>query len=303
MESRKVGVYRLFIIVGIFSASIFFLNNNKKKITTQTHIDLIQCKKNSIAKLSLEHAYEQMNSLFVARDTDLIVKVVSQFKDRCMYKLVERIVQEPSSFLSPEEKMEILFGLVAHCGAKKSNTQYDLFDFLLKYPILHKDTPALLVLARSKYADSIAQFINWGKDRQKNEGRTGLLTAYVEQAFTTAIADNDCAAVETMFSKKVRLAQSKASAFLWDIVENNKNSALIPLLVHHAQADVNCIDCAKTLLIAAVEKNNVEMIRALLDEGAVVDRVIDAEKGSALHIAMKNNYASVEQLLREYGAA
>jgi hypothetical protein len=302
MESGKVGAYRLIVIVCIFSASIFFLNNNKKKFTINTHIDLMDCKTNSIAKLSLEHAYEQMNSLFVSRDTDLIVKVVSQFKDHCMYELVEKIIQEKPSFLSYEEKMNILFGLIAHCGAKK-NMQYDFLDFLLKYPALYSETPALLSLARSKYPDMIAVFINWGKDRQKNEGQAGLLTRYVEQAFSAAIEENDYAAVEMMLSKKVRIAQNKASEFLWYIVENNKNSSLIPLLVRHAQADVNYAGNGKTLLIEAVEKNNVEMIRVLLDAGAVVDRIVDGKKGSALHIAMKNKYASVEQLLREYGAA
>ena len=94
MESGRVGAYRLIVILCIFSASIFFLNNNKKKFTTNTHIDLLDCKTSSIAKLSLEHAYEQMNSLFVSRDTDLIVKVVSQFKDQCMYDLIEKIIQK-----------------------------------------------------------------------------------------------------------------------------------------------------------------------------------------------------------------
>jgi hypothetical protein len=302
MESRKVGAYRLIITLGIFSVSIFFLNNNKKKITTNTHIDLIDCKTNSIAKLSLEHAYEQMNSLFVSRDTDLIVKVIGQFKEQCMHELVEKIIRETPSFLSYQEKMNIIFGLVAHCSSKK-NMQYDLLDFLLEYPVLHNEIPALLALARSKYPDIIAVFINWGKDRQKKEGKAGLLTAYVEQAFSTAIAENDYMAIEIMLSKKVRIMPQKASAFLWYIVANDKNSSLIPLLVHHAQADVNYADNGKTLLIEAVEKNNMDMIRVLLDEGAVVDRVVDAEKGSALHIAIKNNYVCAEQLLREYGAA
>ena len=301
MESEKVGMYRLLIIMGIFSASIFFLNNNKKKITTQTHIDLLHCKSSSVATLSLEHAYEQMNSLFVSRDTDLIVKVIGQSNDQCFYELIEKIIQETPSFLSYEEKMNILFGLVAHSTVKKN--QYDLLDLLLKYPILHSETPALLALARSKYYDVIAIFINWGKDRQKNGARADLLATYVEQAFDVAIAENDCAAVKVMLTKKIRLAPDRASELLWEIVENNKNSSIIPLLVHHAHADVNYADNGKTLLIGAVEKNNIDMIRVLLDEGAVVDRIVDTEMGSALHIAMKNNYVSAEQLLREYGAA
>lgn len=302
MESAKAGAYRLLIILSIFSASIFFLNNNKKKNNTQTHIDLTGHKTGSVTKVSLEYAYEQMGPLFISRDIDLIVKIVGQFKDQGAGGLVEKIIQDNSLSLSHEDKMNIIFGAVAYCGVKK-NMHYELLDLLLKYPLLQSDSSALLTLARSKYPDVIAMFINWGKDRQKNNGHAGLLTKYVEQAFAKAIEENDCGAIELMLSKKVRLSHQTASEFLWDVVLNNKDSSLITLLVHHTQADVNYADSGKTLLIEAVEKNNTDMIRVLLDEGAVVDRVVDAEKGSALTIAMRNNYSSAEQLLREYGAA
>jgi len=298
MENRKIGLYRLMVIISIFSASIFFLNNNKKTITTNTHIDVLHNKISSVEKHCLDHTYEQMNSLFVSHDIDLIVKVIIQCKEQCVYDLAEKIIQETPSFLSYEEKMNIIFGLVAH-GKIKKNIQYDLLDLLLKCPSLYDKTPALLSLARSKYSDSIAVFINWGKDRQKNEEHAGLLTLFVERAFSVAIEENDYAAVETMLSKKVRIARNKATCFLWKIVEDNKSSLLIPLLVRHAQADVNHTDNGRTLLIEAVEKSNIAMIRVLLDEGAVVD----AQQGSALTIAMKNKHNSIEQLLREYGAA
>ena len=125
---------------------------------------------------------------------------------------------------------------------------------------------------------------------------------YAEKAFARAVEDNDYAAVETLFSKKVRIPQHKASELLWYIVGTEKNSNLISLLVNHAQADVNYTENGKMLLVAAVEKNNTDMVRVLLDQGAIVDRVIDGEKNTALTIAMKNKYRSVAQLLREYGA-
>ncbi len=44
------------------------------------------------------------------------------------------------------------------------------------------------------------------------------------------------------------------------------------------------------------------MIHVLLDAGAVVDRVVDPEQGSALQIAMARNDKVIQELLREYGA-
>jgi hypothetical protein len=261
----------------------------------------VSCKVDPIITLSLDQAYETLSSLFLAHDIDLIVKVMSQFKFRFTYDLAERMINDYKIALSPEEKINVLYGVIAHCSCKK-NVQYDLLDLILKYPGLYKKTPALLTLAKSKYTDLIALFITWGKERQKSgKAPKDFLASSAERAFVVAVNDDDYQSVEQLFSKKVRLSQDKASSLLWYVVEQGKNSQLMNLLIRHAQADVNCTKYGKTLLIAAVEKNNIESIRILLDAGAVVDRV--SKGGTALHVAMKHQYHSAEQLLREYGAA
>lgn len=266
-----------------------------------THIDICNVKTDLAVNFSLDQTYQEMRTLFLMRDIEFILKALSQFKYNFARELVGKVIEDKTIDLSCDEKVAIIYGMITHSCPKK-NAQYEWLDLLLEYPSLHAQTPVLLSLARSKYADNIAVFIAWGKDRQKTAGKMGLLAHYAEQAFVRAIEDNDYTAVETLFSKKVRIAQNKASELLWDIVEAGKNSALISLLVNHAQADVNCAECGKTLLVAAVEKNNLDTVRVLLDHGVVVDQVIDGEKNTALTIAMKKKYRSVEQLLREYGA-
>jgi hypothetical protein len=301
METRKSGIFRLFIIMIFFCVSIFFLNNNKKKTVTATHIDMYTIKTDCAINFSIDQVYLKMHSLFVAHDIDLILKVMNQFTHSCARDLIEKMIQDNVIPLSYDDKVKIIYGMVMYADSKK-NVQYEWLDLFLKYPSLHLQTPVLLTLARSSYADAIGLLVAWGKDRQKNSAYNGILSQYAQHAFMSAIEDNDYAAVETLFSKKVRIDQSRASELLWYIVENNKNSRLISLLINHAQADVNYIHNGKTLLIAAVEKNNLTSVRALLDEGVVVDRVIDNEVDTALTIAMKHNYHGVEMLLREYGA-
>lgn len=287
--------------MGFFGVSILFLNNNKKNIITATHIDVFNFKADPMTVLSLDQAYETMNALFLSHDIDLIVKVMSQFQCRFVYDIAEKMINDQSIELSSEEKINIVYGVVAHCGCKK-NIQYDLLDLLCKYPTLHGKTPALVTLVKSRYIDLIGLVIAWGKDRQKTgKAPCNFLASCAEQAFTFAVNDDDYHAVEQLFIKKVRLSQEKASSLLWHIVEHNKNSKLMGLLIRHAHADVNRTQAGKTLLIAAVEKNNMDIMRILLDAGAVVDRV--STTGTALSVAMKNQYHSAEQLLREYGAA
>jgi hypothetical protein len=277
------------------------LNNNKKNFTTATHIDICDVKTDLTGHFSINQTYQEMNSLFLTRDIDLIIKTMSQFKYNFARDLVEKMIQDEAIGLSTDEKVKIIYGMMGHSCPKK-NVQYEWLDLLINYPSLHIQTPVLLSLARSKYVDTIALFIAWGKDRQKALGKIGLLAGYAEQAFKRAVEENDYAAVETLFSKKVRIAQDKASQLLWRIVETGKDSTLISLFINHAQADVNYTENGKTLLIAAVEKNNIDSVRILLDEGAVVDRIVDNEKNTALTIAMRYKYRTVEQLLREYGA-
>jgi len=301
MEGKQAGIFRLFIIIIFFCCSIFFLNNNKKNLTTATHIDICNVKGDAGTHLSLDRVYQDISSLFYTHDVDLIIKTVGQFKYNFAYDLVEKMASDTDIPLSHEEKIKIISAMVAHYACPKRSINYDFFDLFLKYPDLTIYTSPLLSLARSKHADLIGMFIAWGKDRQKMYNKTGLLAGYAEQAFTQAVKEDDPLAVETLFSKKVRLAPQVASYLLWYIVEKGKESAMIGLLVDHAQADVNYTHHGKTLLVEAVERNNIHAVRTLLDKGAVVDRVIDENKGTALTIAMKCNYEGIEQLLREYG--
>lgn len=302
MEAKNAGgLYRLFVIMFFFTASIFFLNSQKKKHNTATHIDALSGSSHATTIFSLDQAYHYIASLLTSHNTDLIVKVINQSMNHCAVDLVEKIIIDKRFLLSDVEKMKIVFGAVMHCSGKKT-IQHRLLDFLLIYPDLCSSNSALLTLMRSSYVESLPIFLSWLRERQKDDGNAYLWGQFVDHAFLDAIDQNDHDVVESMLSKKIRISQEKASQLLWSVVENNKSSLFVPLLVRHAQADINYIDQGKTLLIEAVEQNNKEMIQALLDEGAVVDRVVDPAKGSALQISIARNERVIQELLREYGA-
>ncbi len=301
MEKKQVGgSYRLFVIIIFFIASVLLLNNQMRKIVTTTHIDAESATSQTIISLSVDQAYHHMSSLFISHNIDLVITVLNQCMHQFTIELVEKIISDKTYSLSGEEKIKIIFGTAAYCNAKKA-MQYRILDFLLAYPELYEDIPALLVFMRSSYVDSMPAFINWGKDRQKTGTHKNLLALFIEHALNVAISTNDYAVVELMFNKKLRISPEKASYFLWQVVENNKSDHFVPLLVRYGQADVNYTSDGKTLLIEAVEHNNKAMVQALLDEGAVVDRIVDPKKGNALQIAMLRRYSDTEMLLREYG--
>jgi ankyrin repeat protein len=144
--------------------------------------------------------------------------------------------------------------------------------------------------------------MQWAKNQQQDAEKPLLWPSLIDNAFDVAIADNDYTTIETLLSKKIKVTEQKASQLLLHVIENKKNNAFIPLLAKHAHADVNYAVNGKTLLIVAVEQNNIEHVHALLEAGAVVDRVVDHTKETALQVAMTRKYTHAEQLLREYGA-
>ena len=134
-----------------------------------TYIDICDAKADLTAHGSVDQTYQEMNSLFLARDIDFIIKAISQFKYNFARDLVEKMIQDQSIGLSSDEKVKIIYGMLAHSCPRK-NVQYEWLDLLISYPCLHTQTPVLLSLVRSKHADMIGLFIAWGKDRQKALG-------------------------------------------------------------------------------------------------------------------------------------
>lgn len=302
MENKKTAhISRLFVIIFVFVASIFLLNSQKRKSMFATHLDTLHAPADVPAVSSLDQAYHYINSLLISHNTDLIVKVINQSMAHCSVDLIKKIIVDNGFFLSDTEKMSIIFGAALYPGSKKM-VQYRILDFLLEYPALWSYKSALLVLMRSKYSDGLPVFLNWLREKQKEQTHANVWGLFVDHALHDAIDQNDCAIFEVMLSKKIRIAPEKASQFLWYVVTTNKDKTFVPLLVRYAQADINYVVKGKTLLIEAVEQNNKDMIHVLLEEGAVVDRVVNPEQGTALQIARARNDSSVLELLREYGA-
>ena len=303
MKKKELGVYRLLTIIVVLSISIWFINKHKENIyTTSTHIDIPATPAESISHLPLENIYSHIHPLLISHDINLLIKTINQFNHDIITNLIEKLMNDASHTLSSEEKAKIIFEAVSHCHTKK-NTQYTLLNFLLSTPpSICNLSSALITLIRNKHTNILPIFTQWAKKLKRDSKYCSLWPSLINHTFTIAIKENDYFVVETLLSKKIKVSEAKASQLLLYVIEHNKNSAFIPLLVKYAHADVNCAIQGKIPLIEAVEQNNIEHVHALLEAGAVVDRIVDKKKGTALHIAMLHKYTHAEKLLREYGA-
>lgn len=302
MKNTRAEICRLFVILSVLSASIWVMNDHKKTVTLATHLDVSGATTEGVGGMSIDAAYEYMNELFLAHDTYLVVQVISQFKSSSTVELVEKIIKDKKIPLTTTEKLTILFGVVDHFRGKKA-VQYQLLDLLLKNPDLYKKNPALFVLARSKYVEIFPDVLQWINQQEKNDATKKRVEFFVTDALKASVQLNDRNSLEVMLNKKVRISQQQASKLLWYVVVNKKSSSFVPFLIRHAQADVNYVgDGKRTLLIMATEQKSKDIVNALLEEGAVVDRIVDPAVGSALQIAIERGYTDIELMLRDYGA-
>jgi len=72
-----------------------------------------------------------------------------------------------------------------------------------------------------------------------------------------------------------------------------------------ASAGANVQDAdqyGRTLLIHAIDLNNIALVRALLQEGANPNAMLSPVTGTPLQHALEKRYINIELLLRQYGA-
>jgi len=284
----------------IFSVSIGILHGRKKSKTEIVQFDIINSF-TGLTHLSLEQAFDYLHALILSRNIPLVAQVVAQFPDKMAKNLLQKIIENKETPLTSYEALQLLFSLAYHFSEKKA-MQFSLFDLLFMYPSIQKDEPPFLVLARSSYHDIIPEFIQWVKMQEKMVQNKEFLTRLNDRTFERAVDDNDLESLELLVTKKLRITPKQATYLLWYAIDKNKNTNFVPFFVKRG-ANVNYVDLQEnSLLLRAVENNNEAMTRALLEAGAIVDLIANPAIDTALQIATKHGYSSIEFLLREYGA-
>lgn len=297
MHGERTGFFRLLVILIVFVISVLLINKNTKQNVLPLHLDIQHDLSENSTSFSFEQLYGHIHSLLLSRNISLIIRAISQCNTHYIYGLVEKIVQDATLPLTHKEKIDIMCGVVA-CSSGKKILTHKLFDLFLLYPELYAQTPLLLTLARAKQSDIITSFLQWLENSSKTDNNTYPIQIFICDALSMAIAENDCSAAEIILNKKIHINKEAASNLLWHAVKYNKNALFVPLFVRCASADVDySCDGKRTLLIQAVENNNISLVQALLEEGARIDYMLDDTIGSAISVAQRCGKDEIISLL------
>lgn len=224
--------------------------------------------------------------------------IIAQSPFAQQVRILNHVLNNQASALSPEEKIELGLSLLA----KRSSVseQKTLLDTMNNFPGILK-VPLLYIAIEKKQIQTIPMLVNYFKNKA-NE-----LEKNTYQALIHALKQNNLQTFTQIINALGGISSQMATSLLWDVLQEKKDAQFVPILVSQ-KADVNNGKEGKTPLIAAVDLNNVEMVQMLLDNGALPNKFVDPVVGTPLQHAQKiqkeskTKNSTIELLLRDRGA-
>ncbi len=132
------------------------------------------------------------------------------------------------------------------------------------------------------------------------ENKPHILNNWKNKSIAYAIELNDEPLLSQLYTNGIRPLQEEVSHLLYKLVGENKDVAFVPFLVQRLEADPNYSpDKKMTVLMQAVKNGNKQMVKALLEQDADPNLILDSQIGSAIQIAFENGFVEIERLLRQ----
>ena len=191
--------------------------------------------------------------------------------------------------LTANDKVELILILAGKTADQ--DQQNSILNLLQDNPQLAKQVPVFYVAVLKENDAVIPIIMGWLSDKPTK------LKEWAYDALYTAIIKNQPKIAEQLLQSLKNLTPKELTNLLWEAVNGKKNPAFIQPLVA-AGADSNDARKGKTVLITAVELNQLELVQALLKNGAHVDAIDDPAVGSA--VATRKGLTDVDLLLRKY---
>ena len=261
-----------------------------------------------LGTLSPKDAFWQLSLLIASRSVEKIAESLSDVVPEKAQAIVQEIIQDEQSTLTRNDELELIFALALQYP-NQLKEQALFFDLIAKNKDLYVGgAPILFIAAKSDYQRVVPALLEWAQIHKKE-----LLDELSKETLLYIIKYNKFQEFVLLYDYGLLLAPEQATELLWQAVNNN-NSAQFVLFLVDVGADINYVYKNRyTSLIRATELNNYDVVKAILNAIKqrsknkkamirAVNMIPDPAVGSALQIAVRNQFGKIDLLLREYGA-
>ena len=273
------GIGLLLLILILFSASLGILHG--RKLTAE--------QPNEELSLSVQDTLDYLHPLLQAKSIATAAKTLGKFDSKKAEEVTQRILQETDTLLSSEDK--IAFGIGIYATQTNPELRGKIYTILENQ---YKNSPIFFIALAYSFPSAIALLKEAMKDKQSQ------LQIWVYESFKDAIDKDNLSIFNQLIEHDLKLASPiEASQLLDYVVSEKKDTMFVEPLIEQLQADVNySADKKHTLLMKAVLLNDLDMVRALLTQGADSDIVLDSAVGNAHQLAFEKGFVDIELLLK-----
>ena len=287
VKKKSYDVALLLTILMLFSASLGVLHGRKKKQLSPLDIN------DDVAQIILtkQDALDYLDPLLLTGNVDTAARILHQFSDAVFFEVLEAILDDQFKGLSNEQKIQLLLAAIKHDENRTKQTMLiaKLANKFAEYSVFYD--------AADFYGDTIPVIQSWIKSTESDD----LNKVWLQKSLEKAIHTGDVERLDSLYSYNVRPTKEQASDLLRSAVLESKQDTFVPFFVNQLGADVNySSDGKRTILIEAVEADNPDMVRALLQAGADANLILDPAVGSAKQIAFEKGYTAVDAVIREH---
>lgn len=283
--SKQSDIALLSMVLVLLSASIGILHGRKKMVDPSIIAD-------DAARIMLtqQDALDYLQPHLIAGNIDSAAATLHQFVDPLFFSVVEAILDDSSSVLSNPQKIELLAGVLEYDQLQK---QYHKVMPLLVDRF--KDQPVFVYFIKN-YFRMIPHLISWMKNSPQ---MADVLDNWIAQSFKVLVEQDDPETLARLHALvQMHPSQDLINTLLVKVAKEGKSPLFLDLLVDQLGGQLSYSpDRKKTLLMLAVEANNVPLVKALLAKGASHSKVLDSATGSARQIAFERGLHSIEALL------
>lgn len=283
MKKKSYDIALLLVVLVLFSASLGVLHGRRNTSTTKISIG------DDVARIILtqQDALDYLDPLLLAANIDTIARIMHQFDEKVFFETFHAILSDEVRTLTPEQKVKFLLAMIVHDPKREKQTIFvtELAEQFPEYPVLYN--------AVSFYNAAIPPILAWGKrhDIQK------VVARWVQHSLDKAIDEGDTVGLKALIAHGIRPTKHQASELLQRVVLESRPPEFVAILVKELGASPNySVDKKHTLLMFAVEKKDIPMIRVLLRVGARSDLVLDPAVGSAKQLSFQKGYGKIDQL-------
>lgn len=230
---------------------------------------------------------DQINPLIISHDIKKLAKEINPLFIDVQKKILDYVLNNQKNPLSALERIELILNLILE---NPDQSYQNILLSLLSQDLILKNPP-IYVAAKTDVTQSIPIVLQWVKQPQKQQ-------EWIDKAIQFAIEQRDS---DSLLKIVQHAPLAKPTDVVWHVVEQGLSPQLVQPLVKKG-AQINEVRVGKTLLITAVHNNQIEMVKALLDNKANPNAFGHPANLTPLQIAVNKEYLDIEDLLRKRGA-